>query len=273
MTLLLFGILFCSKSTSAETKNLVFLNCPEKVTKSGKLGKQIIKKSSNTRIFFHYLNATGQDQTFYFRAEGKINNYKIGYHVNFEPGIAGATAIANFYNKIYTDKQNILIKVTVPNRHTISGIAEGYFFAGNYWICRLGPGDYIKGIKIINTKIDENLSNIKLDDDKEFVFRLGDDKNQCILGNYGFDYKFQIKNTTSSIKTLFCKINPRGGNIIGVFNINGKVYMTKDIKTKENHTFYAVVLKPDEYIYIKYIPTGGYNYPIELKFDLNPVKI
>jgi len=273
MALLLFGILICSKVCTAETKNLVFLNFPEKVENSGKLGKQIIKKTSNTRIFFHYLNATGQDQTFYFRAEGKIKNYKIGYSVDFEPGFAGSTAIVNFYNKIAKDTVNPLIKIKVPNRHTISGIAEGFFTTGDYWLCRLGFGDYVDNIKIIKTTFDPILINENLNDDEEFIYRLGDEKNQIIAGNYGYDYKFQIKNSTDKIKTLTCKLNPRGGNIIGVFNINGTVYKTVDIKPKVDHLFYKVILKPNEYIYLKYIPTGGYSYPVEFKFELIPVKI
>lgn len=273
MTLLLFGILICGKLCTAETKNLVFLNFPERVEKSGKLGKQIIKKSSNTRIFFHYLNATGQDQTFYFRAEGKIKNYKVGHSVDFEPGVAGSSAIVNFHNIIAKDTVNPLIKIRVPSTHTISGIIEGYFVKGDYWLCRLGFGEYIDNIKIIDTLFSPILINAKLDDDNEFMYRLGDEKNQIIAGNYGYDYKFQIKNSTDKIKTLICKINPRGGNIIGVFNINGSVYKTKDINPKIDHIFYKIILKPDEFIYLKYIPTGGYSYPVEFKFELNPVKI
>ena len=98
MALLLFGILAVSSlsANNVTTKRLVFLNFPEKVTQSGELGKQTIKNASNTRIFFHYLNATGREQVFNFKFKGKLEKYKYAVDTNFEPGLAGSNAAKKF---------------------------------------------------------------------------------------------------------------------------------------------------------------------------------
>ena len=85
IALLLFGmVMMPSKADAPMATNLVFLNFPEKVLKSGNLGKQTIKESSKTRIFFHYLNATGRDQVFNFKLKGKLEKYKFSnYLISF----------------------------------------------------------------------------------------------------------------------------------------------------------------------------------------------
>jgi len=75
--LLFIVVLMPTQADAPMATNLVFLNFPEKVLQTGNLGKQTIKESSKTRIFFHYLNATGRDQVFNFKLKGKLEKYKL----------------------------------------------------------------------------------------------------------------------------------------------------------------------------------------------------
>jgi hypothetical protein len=115
IALLLFGmVLMPSQADAPMATNLVFLNFPEKVLKSGNLGKQTIKESSKTRIFFHYLNATGREQVFNFKFKGKLEKYKYAVDTNFEPGLAGSNAAKKFlllnYQTVYNPGFEIKIK-------------------------------------------------------------------------------------------------------------------------------------------------------------------
>lgn len=95
--LLFILVLMPTQADAPMATNLVFLNFPEKVLQTGNLGKQTIKESSKTRIFFHYLNATGRDQVFNFKLKGKLEKYKFSVDTNFEPGLAGSNATKKIF--------------------------------------------------------------------------------------------------------------------------------------------------------------------------------
>ena len=270
MALLLFGILAVSSlsASNVTTKRLVFLNFPEKVTRSGELGKQTIKKTSNTRIFFHYLNATGRDQVFNLNFEGKFTDFKSGIAVDKEPGFAGAKANSAFFKAQRKSIDNPKLSITLPNKSTVSGIADATFDQGDSWLCEMGSGYAIEGIKIITTDNFHKRININLFNNKPNFYRLGDNRNDVIPGDYGFNYNFEVRNTTSKKKMLLCYFDPRGGKMTGVFNVEDKVFYIKEVLPKTTTKFYHKILEPKENISIEYIPTGGYSYPIELKFKL-----
>jgi hypothetical protein len=270
MALLLFGILAVSGSTSnlATSKRLVFLNFPEKVIKSGELGKQTIKNTSNTRIFFHYLNATGREQVFNLKFEGSFKDFKSGMAIDREPGFAGAKANSSFFKAQRKSIDNPKLSISLPHRATISGIVDATFDQGDKWHCEMGSGQPVEGIKIVSTDNFHKLFKIDLNDKKPYYYRLGDNRNDIIPGDYGFNYNFSIKNKTSSKKLLICYLDPRGGKITGVFNADGKVITTKEINPRDVTKFYDRFLEPNESIDLSYVPTGGYSYPINLKFKL-----
>lgn len=271
LALLLFGVMVLPSFTfggDPTAKRLVFMNFPETVVEPGKLGSETIKKSSNTRIFFHYLNSTGRDQTFNIKFEGNFKNYKVGFSKNKEPGLAGSDAIFNFMRSNEKTIDNPHLKVNLPNKETISGIIETTMNPDDKWHIYMGEGDFVKGIKIIDTLFYHIDKNIVLNDSKTYTYRLGDNSKDLIPGHYGYDYTFNIKNETKEAKKLLCFLNPRGGDIVGVFDIEGKIIKTEIIDVRVDRKFYDQYLNPGDSVKIKYIPTGGYNYPIELKFKL-----
>jgi len=246
----------------------VFLNFPEKVTQPGELGKQTIKKTSNTRIFFHYLNATGRDQVFKLKFEGKFKDFKSGFGIDREPGFAGSKANSSFFKAIRKEINNPQIVINLPNKTTISGIADGTFEPGFKWFCEMGEGEPVDGIKIVTTDDFHKTFDVLLKNKKPFYYRLGDNRNDIIPGDYGFNYNFKITNKTEDSKMLLCYLNPRGGKITGVFHVDKKIITTKEIEPKVETKFYHKIVLPGESINLQYVPTGGYSYPINLKFKL-----
>lgn len=270
LALLLFGIFVISSSTAYNivlAKRLVFLNFPEKVEEPGKLGKQIINEPSNTRIFFHYLNATGREQVFNFKLKGNFKDFRSAVETNEEPGVAGSKAIKNFLNaKVKSVSNPQLIKI-VSDGDTVSGIIEANMDKGNSWYCRLGEGEEVDGIKIINVDNFDRDIQAELKDNKPFEFRLGDNRKDIIPGHYGYNYNFAIKNTSSKDKMLLCFINSRAGKMTAVFKIGeDDVVSTDEIQPKIDVKFHNQLIRPNETLNIQYLPTGGYSYPIELKF-------
>ena len=270
MALLLFGILAVSSlsANNVTTKRLVFLNFPEKVTQSGELGKQTIKNASNTRIFFHYLNATGREQVFNLKFEGKFNDFKSGIAIDKEPGFAGAKANSSFFKAKRKPIENPKLTITLPDRMTVSGIVDASFSQGNKWLCEMGTGEPVKGIKIITTDNFHKSFKIDLTNYKPSFYRLGDNRSDIIPGDYGFNYNFEIKNKTNSRKVLLCYLDPRGGKMTGVFNANNKTITTEEINPRDVTKFYHKIVEANETVDLHYVPTGGYSYPINLKFKL-----
>lgn len=270
LALLLFGILVVSGSTAYDSvlaKRLVFLNFPEKVEESGKLGKQIINEPSNTRIFFHYLNATGREQVFNFKLKGNFKDFRSAVETNEEPGIAGSKAIKNFLNAKAKSVSNPQLIKEVANGDTVSGIIEAKMDKGNSWHCRLGEGEEVDGIKIINVDDFDRDIQAELKDNKPFEFRLGDNRKDTIPGHYGYNYNFSIKNTSAKDKMLLCFINSRAGKMTAVFKVGeDDVISTGEVQPKQDVKFHNQLIRPNETLNIQYLPTGGYSYPIELKF-------
>lgn len=270
LALLLFGILVISGSTAYDSvlaKRLVFLNFPEKVEESGKLGKQIINEPSNTRIFFHYLNATGREQVFNFKLKGNFKNFRAAVETNEEPGIAGSKAIKNFLNAKAKSVSNPQLIKEVANGDTVSGIIEAKMDKGNSWNCRLGEGEEVDGIKIINVDDFDRDIQAELKDNKPFEFRLGDNRKDTIPGHYGYNYNFLIKNTSDKDKMLLCFVNSRAGKMTAVFKVGeDDVISTGEVQPKRDIKFHNQLIRPNETLSIQYLPTGGYSYPIELKF-------
>lgn len=269
IALLLFTMVLMPSNAGAPlATNLVFLNFPEKVLKAGELGKQTIKKASNTRIFFHYLNATGREQVFKLNFEGKFNNFKSGIAYDREPGIAGAKANLAFFKAQRKSIENPNLEINLPNNTTVSGMVDATFDPGDKWNCSMGSGEPVKGIKIITT--DNFYKNVKIDlkNNKPSFYRLGDNRNDIIPGDYGYSYQFELSNVTNKKKLLLCYIDPRGGKITGVFNVDGKSFLTDEINPRIQTKFFHKILDANEKINLNYVPTGGYSYPINLKFKL-----
>ena len=270
VALLLFGILVISSSAgynSVLAKRLVFLNFPEKVEESGKLGKQTINEPSNTRIFFHYLNATGREQVFNFKLKGNFKDFRSAVETNKEPGIAGSKAIKSFLNAKAKSVSNPQVIKEVADGDTVSGLIEAKMDKGNSWFCRLGAGEEVEGIKIINVDDFDRDIQAELKDNKPFEFRLGDNRKDIIPGHYGYNYNFSIKNTSDKDKMLLCFINSRAGKMTAVFKVGEEdVVSTGEIQPKQDVKFHNQLIRPNETLNFQYLPTGGYSYPIELKF-------
>jgi hypothetical protein len=258
------GFAFESKTSA---KNLVFLNIPEKVVNSGILGKQTIKNTSNTRIFFHYLNATGRDQVFNLRFEGNFFNFRSAISSDSEPGIAGAEANIAFFKAKEKVIKNPILTIKLPNNHTVSGIAEAKFIPGEKWSCELGTSKNVIDSKIITTDKFDKTIEIALNN-KPIWYRLGDNRKSLIPGNYGYHFNFNVVNKSPKKKLLVCYLNPRGGKITGVFNVNKQIVSTAELMPKTETKFYHKILDSNQNVSVEYIPTGGYCYPIQIKFKL-----
>jgi len=269
IALLLFGmVLMPSRADAPMATNLVFLNFPEKVLKSGNLGKQTIKESSKTRIFFHYLNATGREQVFNFKFKGKLEKYKYAVDTNFEPGLAGSNATKRFLLLNYQTAYNPGFEIKVKDKDTVSGIVEAILYKGDSWSCRMGDDSKISDLKIINVGDYEIEKFIDLKENKPFTFRLGEDKKQIIPGHYGYDYNFYVNNTDAKKKRLICSIDSRAGFLTGVFKINDTVISTSELPAKQETIYFNKIIDSNMPLKITYIPTGGYSYPVQLKFKL-----
>ena len=248
--------------------NLVFLNFPEKVLQTGNLGKQTIKESSKTRIFFHYLNATGRDQVFNFKLKGKLEKYKFAVDTNFEPGLAGSNATKKFLLLNYQTATNPGFELAVKDKDTVSGIVEAIMHTGDSWTCKLGDDSKTPDLKIINISNYEIEKFIDLKENKPITFRLGDDRKEIIPGHYGYDYSFYVNNTDSKKKRLICSIDSRAGSMTGVFKINDTVISTNELSAKQETIYFNKIIDINSPLKITYIPTGGYSYPVQFKFKL-----
>lgn len=269
MALLLFvTVLMPIKADAPLANNLVFLNFPEKVTKPGNLGKQTIKESSKTRIFFHYLNATGRDQVFNFKLKGNLDKFKYAVDTNFEPGFAGSNAAKKFLLLNYQRVVNPGFEINVKDKDTVSGIVEAIFDKGDQWSCKLGEDKKIQDLKIIEVENYEIEKFIDLKENKPVIFRLGENRKEIIPGHYGYDYSFNVNNSDTKKKRLICSIDSRAGFIIGVFKINDTVISTNELPAMKETIFYNDFLQPNSPLKITYIPTGGYSYPVQFKFKL-----
>ena len=155
----------------------------------------------------------------------------------------------------------------VANGDTVSGLIEAKMGKGNSWFCRLGAGEEVDGIKIINVDDFDRDVQAELKDNKPFEFRLGDNRKDTIPGHYGYNYNFSIKNTSDKDKMLLCFINSRAGKMTAVFKVGeDDVISTGEIQPKQDVKFHNQLIRPNETLNIQYLPTGGYSYPIELKF-------
>ena len=269
IVLLLFvTVLMASKADAPLANNLVFLNFPEKVTKPGNLGKQTIKSTSKTRIFFHYLNATGRDQVFNFKMFGKFEKYKFAVDTNFEPGLAGSNAAKKFLLLNYQNAYNPGFNILVKDKDTVSGLVEALMNKGNSWTCKLGEDSKIDNLKIINIENYEVEHIVELSENKPQFFRLGENKRDIIPGHYGYDYNFIVINTDSKKKRLICSLDSRAGFMTGVFKINDTVISTDELPAMQETIYYNKIVDPKIALKITYIPTGGYSYPVQFKFKL-----
>ena len=266
--LLFIMVLMPAKADAPMATNLVFLNFPEKVLQTGNLGKQTIKESSKTRIFFHYLNATGRDQVFNFKLKGKLEKYKFAVDTNFEPGLAGSNATKKFLLLNYQTATNPGFELTVKDKDTVSGIVEAIMHKGDSWTCKLGDDSKTPDLKIINISNYEIEKFIDLKENKPFTFRLGDDRKEIIPGHYGYDYNFFVNNTDTKKKRLICSIDSRAGSMTGVFKINDTVISTDELSAKQETIYFNKIIDVNLPLKITYIPTGGYSYPVQFKFKL-----
>ena len=266
--LLFIMVLMPTKADAPMATNLVFLNFPEKVLQTGNLGKQTIKESSKTRIFFHYLNATGRDQVFNFKLKGKLEKYKFAVDTNFEPGLAGSNATKKFLLLNYQTATNPGFELTVKDKDTVSGIVEAIMHKGDSWTCKLGNDSKTPDLKIINISNYEIEKFIDLKENKPFTFRLGDDRKEIIPGHYGYDYNFYVNNTDTKKKRLICSIDSRAGSMTGVFKINDTVISTDELSAKQETIYFNKIIDVNLPLKITYIPTGGYSYPVQFKFKL-----
>jgi hypothetical protein len=266
--LLFIVVLMPTQADAPMATNLVFLNFPEKVLQTGNLGKQTIKESSKTRIFFHYLNATGRDQVFNFKLKGKLEKYKFAVDTNFEPGLAGSNATKKFLLLNYQTVINPGFELAVRDKDTVSGIIEAIMHKGDSWTCKLGNDSKTPDLKIINISNYEIEKFIDLKENKPYTFRLGDDRKEIIPGHYGYDYSFYINNADTKKKRLICSIDSRAGSLTGVFKINDTVISTAELSAKQETIYFNKVIDVDSPLKITYIPTGGYSYPVQFKFKL-----
>lgn len=269
IALLLFvSMLLPLKADAPLANNLVFLNFPEKITQSGNLGKQTIKQSSKTRIFFHYLNATGRDQVFNFKLKGNLYKYKYAVDTNFEPGLAGSNAAKKFLLLNYQKASNPGFEILVKDKDTVSGIVEAIFSKGDQWSCRLGNDNKTQNLKLVEVENYEIENCIDLKENKPIFFRLGDNRKEIIPGHYGYDYSFIINNADTKKKRLICSIDSRAGFIVGVFKINDTVISTNELQAMTETIFYNDLIDAKTSLKMTYIPTGGYSYPVQFKFKL-----
>ena len=159
-------------------------------------------------------------------------------------------------------------EIKIKDKDTVSGIVEAILYKGDSWSCRMGDDSKISDLKIINVGDYEIEKFIDLKESKPFTFRLGEDKKEIIPGHYGYDYNFYVNNTDAKKKRLICSIDSRAGFLTGVFKINDTVVSTNELPARQETIYFNKIIDPNVPLKITYIPTGGYSYPVQLKFKL-----
>jgi hypothetical protein len=168
----------------------------------------------------------------------------------------------------YQTVYNPGFEIKIKDKDTVSGIVEAILYKGDSWSCRMGDDSKISDLKIINVGDYEIEKFIDLKESKPFTFRLGEDKKEIIPGHYGYDYNFYVNNTDAKKKRLICSIDSRAGFLTGVFKINDTVVSTNELPARQETIYFNKIIDPNVPLKITYIPTGGYSYPVQLKFKL-----
>jgi hypothetical protein len=242
-------------------ETLFFLNYPESVERPALMARESVKTGDRARFFFHYKNATSRNLNFTFNVTSPLQSASVGYSVNFQPGLAGSAAAAEFLKSVRMDRQ-VAIFVTVPAGHTVSGIVDGVFKQSGEAVARMGVGSPAEGIRIITASVIEE--TVRLDVTDSASVRMGTRREDRIPGDFGATFGIEVRNAALATRTIDVKISPRGGPIDLPFLVSGKVARSGYVPSKQSRTIHSVTLTPGAVMEMKVMIPGGWNLPLDL---------
>jgi len=258
-----FMILMNPKSIN--DNQLIYLNKPETLTNTGILHKRKYTKNSNVRYFFHYKNGTSNNQKFSIKTNNFVKNLKISYDISNKPDLAGCRAIKKFMLTIPYDSR-LDYSINLNSKYTISGLIEGEITQNDEILFQFGSGKKIIGVDKIQDNYNLNF-NISVDNKSESKFRLGDPVKNAVDGQYGSNVILNVTpNNTGIMKLAF---SPRGGHGMLIFEKDGNIYNTDIRPVYEKFTVMYIAVEKGKPEVLRFIPIGGFNYPIELTFSIH----
>lgn len=244
----------------------VYLNSPETLTKPGIIHKQKFTQDSNIRYFYHFKNGTDEKKKFSITTKETVKNVKKGSYSDLYPEKAGAKAAENFLKSTPSNMKLNFSSILKPEE-TISGIIEGDFQKNDTIMYAFGnSNEKIDSLVSIQDKFKHDFSMF-IDYEKPSKFRLGQNIENTVKGQYGNDIVLNVTPKNSGILKL--TFSPRGGHGLVVYENRNKVFCS-DIKSagKKSNTMVLYVEKNKKETF-KFMPLGGVNYPIELEFSLH----
>lgn len=259
------GIVLGGMTIKEEKTQFIYLNNPETLKTTGILHKKKYSQNTNVRYFFHFKNGTNNAQNFYIKSQFIISNFKIAYHKHKRPEIAGAISTTEFM-KLNPWNQQVDLTLRLNPNETISGIAEGRILKDDVLLFQFGnQKNIIRTVEQTQTSYQHNI-NIDLNNNKNAKYRLGENIENTVKGQYGNNISIFIKPLESGILSL--KFSPRGGNGLLVFENRGKIYKTDIKPAYDKYDVMLVYVEKNKIEKFTFIPLGGLNYPIELDFSL-----
>lgn len=252
-------------SVSNQTSYLLYLNHPETLTKPGILHKKQFTQDTNVRYFIHYKNGTDDSQKLSFTSQKVVKNMKKSFNSNQRPEYAGANTAENFLKSKTVDNK-INVSTILQPEETISGMIEGVFSKGDTVLCKFVDSNQpINSLDIYQPSISYT-KNFSIDYKSPVIYRLGDDINGYVPGQYGSNINLVVNPKANGlIKMTF---SPRGGDGLLVFTNRGKIFKTKLLPAKGFYDILLIDVSKDQSETFSFIPTGGLNFPIRIKFEM-----
>lgn len=256
---------FYIAAIATNQNQFVYLNMPETLIKPGIIHKKQFAKNTKARYFVHFKNGTNSSQSFTFKSQYNVENFRKSFSTNYRPEYSGARSVYNFLNsKPSVSKLNATS--TLLPEETISGIFEGDFKKGDTLLCSFGNSNTeLNNIDLYQLQYKFNF-NYDLDLNKQISYKLGVGIENTVLGQYGSDISIKINPKENGLLKL--SFSPRGGTGLLVFQNRGKIFMTKLLPAKKEYDALYISVDKNKPETFTFIPTGGLNFPIQLNFKL-----
>jgi hypothetical protein len=228
---------------------------------------------SRARIFFHFKNATGAAQTFRIAVSGSaFANARWGFANDPEPGIAGSCAAEKFFaaEDRTRDPQGVSLSTRVPSGSTVSGILEGVPISSEGATVQAAMGDdrHDAGTwrveKSRHVEIDHHLL-CGLGTSTAVRVGASESSPDRVSGDYGSTVRLHITNGAATPQKVRIGISPRGGELSFVYRVNGVVRRTPVIAARADVGLLSLVLAPHATLVLETMPSGGWNYPVEVR--------
>lgn len=244
----------------------VYLNSPENLTKSGIIHKQNFSHDSNVRYFYHFKNGTDEKKKFSVTTKNIVKNVKKGSYSDKYPEKAGAKAAESFLKSTPVDMKLNFTSILKPEE-TISGIIEGQFQKNDTITYSFGQSkeNLDSFVSIQDKYIHDILMNV--DYEKPVKYRLGENVDNTVKGQYGNDIIINVTPKNSGILKL--SFSPRGGHGLVVYQNRNKVFYSEVKAAGKKANTVVLFVEKDKKESFKFMPLGGVNYPIELEFSLH----